>query len=184
MTAIPVLCQQCGSPLEIPDESVRFITCGHCATPLEIVRMQSQTHSRIMQEIHSATTTSAQTLKVIEVQNDLERLDRDWERYLEAKKANDPDGSGDFGAHEFGSLLLGAAGLAGIFMIGFGFEKWSISGLKWPFAGILLLAMAVWAYRFVPRRKPSHHELTQIRYNSLRSNLLQRLNEAKKGQQA
>ena len=80
MKIIPVLCQRCGAPLDVADESVRFVTCAHCNTPLEIVREATQSHSRIIEEIHAATTESAKTLKVIELQNDLERLDRDWSK--------------------------------------------------------------------------------------------------------
>ena len=64
----------------VADDSVRFVTCTHCATPLEIVREATQTHSRIMHEIHAATTESAKSLKVIQLQNDLERLDREWSK--------------------------------------------------------------------------------------------------------
>lgn len=80
MNIIPVLCQRCGAPLEVADASVRFVTCAHCSTPLEIVREATQTHSRIIEEIHAAATESAKTLKVIELQNDLERLDREWSK--------------------------------------------------------------------------------------------------------
>ncbi len=78
MNVMSILCQRCGAPLQIADESVRFVTCAHCGTPLEIVREATQAHSRIMEEIHAATAESAKTLKVIELQNDLERLDREW----------------------------------------------------------------------------------------------------------
>ena len=79
MNVMSILCQRCGAPLQIADESVRFVTCAHCGTPLEIVREATQAHSRILEQIQAATSESAKTLKVIELQNDLERLDREWE---------------------------------------------------------------------------------------------------------
>ena len=51
MKIIPVLCQRCGAPLDVADESVRFVTCAHCSTPLEIVREATQSHSRILEQI-------------------------------------------------------------------------------------------------------------------------------------
>ena len=48
MNVMSILCQRCGAPLQIADESVRFVTCAHCGTPLEIVREATQAHSRIM----------------------------------------------------------------------------------------------------------------------------------------
>jgi hypothetical protein len=79
MKIIPVLCQRCGAPLDVADESVRFVTCAHCSTPLEIVREATQSHSRILEQIHAATEDHGRRLKVIELQNELERLDREWE---------------------------------------------------------------------------------------------------------
>jgi hypothetical protein len=78
MNVLSILCQRCGAPLQIADESVRFVTCAHCGTPLEIVREATQAHSRILQQIHAATAENTKTLKVIELQNDLELLDREW----------------------------------------------------------------------------------------------------------
>lgn len=74
MKIIPVVCQRCGAPLEVADESVRFVSCAHCSTPLEIVREATQSHSRISEQIEA----NGRSLKVIELQNDLERLDREW----------------------------------------------------------------------------------------------------------
>lgn len=79
MKIIPVLCQRCGAPLDVADESVRFVTCAHCSTPLEIVREATQSHSRILEEIQATTEDHGRRLKVIELQNELERLDREWE---------------------------------------------------------------------------------------------------------
>lgn len=116
MNTIPVMCQRCGAPLEVADESVRFVTCAHCSTPLEIVREATQTHSRIMEEIHAATTESAKTLKVIELQNDLERLDREW-------AAHEPmiDGALQFSRESNGRLIPAVAGgLLSLVMVYYG----------------------------------------------------------------
>ncbi len=77
MKILPVLCQRCGAPLEVADETVRFVTCAHCSTPLEIVRDATQSHSRILEEIQAVTAEHSRRLEVIELQNDLERLDRE-----------------------------------------------------------------------------------------------------------
>lgn len=79
MKILPVLCQRCGAPLDVADESVRFVTCAHCSTPLEIVREATQSHSRILEQIQATTEDHGRRLKVIELQNELQRLDREWE---------------------------------------------------------------------------------------------------------
>lgn len=78
MNVLSILCQRCGAPLHVADESVRFITCAHCATPLEIVRQATQSHSRILEQIQESSSESAKTLRLIALQNELEQLDRDW----------------------------------------------------------------------------------------------------------
>jgi hypothetical protein len=79
MNVLSILCQRCGAPLQIADEGVRFVTCAHCSTPLEIVREQTQAHSRILEQIQAATTDNSKTLRLIALQNELERMDREWE---------------------------------------------------------------------------------------------------------
>jgi len=78
MKIVPVLCQRCGAPLDVADESVRFVTCAHCSTPLEIVRDATQSHSKILEQIQAFTAEHSRRLEVIELQNELERLDREW----------------------------------------------------------------------------------------------------------
>jgi DNA-directed RNA polymerase subunit RPC12/RpoP len=72
-------CQGCGADLQVTEE-VRFVTCNYCQSKLEIVRDASVTHTRVLEKLERTTERIAGNLKVIELQNDLERLDREWER--------------------------------------------------------------------------------------------------------
>lgn len=78
MKVTKVCCQGCGADLQI-DESIRYVTCNYCNTRLEIVHDETVTHTRLLDKIERTTDRMANNLKVIELQNDLERLDREWE---------------------------------------------------------------------------------------------------------
>lgn len=83
MKIIPVVCQRCGAPLELADESVRFVTCAHCSTPLEIVREATQSHSRISEQIQAATQDHSRRLEIVELESELLQLDKQWETVRE-----------------------------------------------------------------------------------------------------
>jgi hypothetical protein len=114
MKVLPVLCQGCGAPLRVEDPSVRFVTCSHCSSTLEIVREATQSHTRIIERIYAATQDHSQRLEVIELQNDIQSLDQNWIKQqresgnIEAKTGQVGDGDST-GCFLLGVLLLGAA---------------------------------------------------------------------------
>ncbi|MGC4017426.1 MAG: hypothetical protein QM755_23370 [Luteolibacter sp.] len=75
-----VSCQGCGSPLSV-NESIRYATCNHCGASLEIIHDPSVTHSRLLEKLEQRTDALANGLKVLQLQNDLELLDREWDRF-------------------------------------------------------------------------------------------------------
>ena len=78
MKITKVCCQGCGADLQV-DETIRFATCNYCHARLEIVHDPTVTHTRLLEEIALNTGRSADRLHVLELQNDLERLEREWE---------------------------------------------------------------------------------------------------------
>jgi DNA-directed RNA polymerase subunit RPC12/RpoP len=78
MKVTKVCCQGCGADLQI-DESIRYVTCNYCNARLEVVHDPTVTHTRQLDKIERTTDRLADNLKVIELQNDLERLDREWD---------------------------------------------------------------------------------------------------------
>ena len=91
---LSVRCQNCGSPLQVND-SIRFVTCGYCHSELQVVRDASTIHTEVLAKIEQNTTTTVNQLKVIELQNEIERLDREWETWKQQKLDRNPDGSLD-----------------------------------------------------------------------------------------
>jgi hypothetical protein len=80
--SVAVSCENCGAPLRVSD-AVRFVTCVHCHSRLEIVRSPSHLHARLLEDIHEQSADAQASLQIIELQNEVERLDREWEAWRE-----------------------------------------------------------------------------------------------------
>ncbi|RYD49995.1 MAG: hypothetical protein EOP85_00510, partial [Verrucomicrobiaceae bacterium] len=91
MKVTRVCCQGCGADLQV-DDTIRYVTCNYCQTRLEVVHDQTVTHTRLLDKIERTTDRMANNLKVIELQNDLERLDREWESQRESLLVRGKDG--------------------------------------------------------------------------------------------
>jgi DNA-directed RNA polymerase subunit RPC12/RpoP len=72
-----VRCNHCGAPLEVGVET-RFVTCQFCNSQLEVKRTESTVFTEEIAKITQNTERMAGSLEVLELQNDLERLDREW----------------------------------------------------------------------------------------------------------
>ena len=76
--ATSVRCQHCGASLKISD-GLRFITCGYCQSELEVVKDESAVYTETLTRLQENSDAMAESIKVIEVQNEIERLDREWQ---------------------------------------------------------------------------------------------------------
>ena len=80
--ASSVRCQHCGAALKIND-GVRFVTCGYCQSELEIVRDASTVYTEVLTRLQENSDAMAGSIKIIEVQNEIERADREWKTWEE-----------------------------------------------------------------------------------------------------
>jgi len=87
-----VNCNHCGATLEV-DEKTRFVTCGYCQSRLVIQRTASAVFTEVLEKIEEQTGQIADNLKVIQMQNDLERLDREWAMSRENLMVSGQNGS-------------------------------------------------------------------------------------------
>ena len=77
-TAASVQCNQCGAPLQVED-ATRFVTCAHCGASLEVKRTGTSRFTSVLERLDRRTEDMAGNLEAIRLQNELERLDREWE---------------------------------------------------------------------------------------------------------
>jgi hypothetical protein len=78
METLSVRCNHCGAPLEVAG-NIRFVTCQFCQSSLEVKRHSGAVFTEEVARIAENTEKIAEGLDVIQLQNDLEKLDRDWE---------------------------------------------------------------------------------------------------------
>ncbi len=78
-TAIPISCNNCGGALEI-EEGVRFITCTYCLSRLEVKNTENAIYCEILEAVSKRAGTISSDLDLLIVHNEIERLDREWEK--------------------------------------------------------------------------------------------------------
>jgi hypothetical protein len=78
MELVSVSCNHCGAPLEVGDQT-RFVTCQFCQNRLAVKHSGSATYTEVIGQIAGNTQQMASNLRVIELQNELERVDREWD---------------------------------------------------------------------------------------------------------
>ena len=87
-----VRCHGCGAGLTV-NETVRFVTCNYCNAQLEVVHEPSVTHTKLLEEVVRSTEHLASRMKVVELQNDLLKLERDWDQVRERCLIRDQQGT-------------------------------------------------------------------------------------------
>lgn len=85
MDTFSVRCNHCGAPLQIGADT-RFVTCQFCQCQLEVRRTDSAVFTEEVARIAENTGKMAGNLKVIELQNEIEQLDRDLGGEPDARK--------------------------------------------------------------------------------------------------
>lgn len=77
METLSVRCNHCGAPLQVSD-ATRFVTCQFCQSSLEVKRTESSIFTEEVAKIAANTGKMAESLEVIALQNEIEKLDREW----------------------------------------------------------------------------------------------------------
>ncbi|MEO8615474.1 MAG: hypothetical protein ABI600_10060 [Luteolibacter sp.] len=170
MKVTKVCCQGCGADLQI-DESIRYVTCNYCHAQLEVVHDASVTHTRQLDKIERTTDQLANNLKVIELQNDLERIDREWDRLRGSLLSRDK--YGNVSEPSLTAAIVGSSLCAGIglFCLVAGAAQGS-GGIA--FFGLIPLLLSI--YLFISgTRKASDYQNLQLRYTSHRRKLITRI---------
>ncbi len=177
--AISVRCQNCGSPLQVSG-SVRFITCAYCHSELEVVRDATTVHTEVLQRIEQNTEATVNRLKIIELQNEVERLDREWEMWRETHLPRSKSGR----LEEPAPVATGVFGIGVVvfvlFWIGLAFTLTAqipIPGpfrLVFPFFGVFVLAGVIFNMVKANSTGSGYKEARQA-YESKRAELLARM---------
>ena len=171
MKVTRVCCQGCGADLQV-DETIRFVTCNYCAAKLEVVHGESVTHTRQLDRIEQTTSQLASNLKVIELQNEIERLDREWDRDREGMLVRGKHGSVSEPSAA-GALVGGViAVIFGIFWVAMAAGS-GAPGL-FPLFGLVFIGVAVFSI-ISGTSKADRFQRSRSSYETRRAELLARL---------
>ena len=87
METISVRCNHSGAPLQVSG-TTRVVTCQFCHSSLEVKRTDSSIFTEEVAKIAENTGKMAESLEVIAIQNEIEKLDREigMDHMLAAKK--------------------------------------------------------------------------------------------------
>lgn len=177
--ALSVRCQNCGSPLQV-NEGIRFVTCGYCSTELQIVRDASTVHSEILQKLDRRTSEMSGSLKNIEVQNEIERLDREWQMWREGNLPRGKSGRTiEPGNVAFGVMGAFALAFAVVWLIIASYISSHFPApisFIFPCFGLFFIAMVVYNMVRGMSGTSAYHEARQS-YEARREALLKRLAE-------
>lgn len=176
MKVTKVCCQGCGADLQI-DETIRFVTCNYCNARLEVVHDETVTHTKQLDKIERTTAELANNLKVIELQNDLERLDREWDNQRNGLLVRSKDGSLSEPSAA-GSIVVG------VVVIGFGIF-WTVmaAGMGtpgfFPLFGLVFIGIALFGM-ISGASKAGQYRNEQAAYQGRRDALIARINRERR----
>ena len=91
MKILNVSCNNCGAPLEVPHKT-RFLTCTFCESRLEVQRTDSAYYTNVLEVVQQAVHEVKDDMETIKLQNDLERIDREWNMEREKWLTTDKHG--------------------------------------------------------------------------------------------
>ncbi|WP_341403698.1 hypothetical protein [Luteolibacter soli] len=174
MKVTKVCCQGCGADLQV-DESIRFATCNYCHARLEIIHDPTVTHTRLLEDIGRTTEKMAGNLRVIELQNDLERLDREWENRRQGFMVTSKNGHRSVPT-EAGSLIGGGIMLVmGIAATAVGANL----GGPLPLFGLVFIGLAIYSI-INGTSKATGYRDAEKSFMQQRNDLIDQIDEARR----
>jgi hypothetical protein len=119
METLSVRCNHCGAPLQVSG-TTRFVTCQFCQSSLEVKRTDTSIFTEEVAKIAQDTSKMADSLEVIALQNEIEKLDRELglDHVLDAKK-----GGGSGSAARFVGTMFGVFFTVVCILMATGFSK-------------------------------------------------------------
>jgi hypothetical protein len=177
MELVAVRCTHCGAPLEVGAQT-RFATCRFCSTQLEVKRTDSAVFTEEVARIARNTEVMAENLETIRLQNEIERLDREW---LVQHPLMAPDPSGQVAPTTGGAMLrLG-------FSVFFAVVCFGMAGFADSFGApglfkLVPIGMGVFAIGFaiVGLARSSSLERARAEYDRQRGELVRQLDAQKR----
>jgi hypothetical protein len=169
METLDLTCGHCGAPLSAPS-GTRFVTCGYCSARLEIHRSGEAIYTEVLEAIEAKTDQIAENLETIKIQNELERLDREWLQEREGYMIRGKHGATMLPSRTLGTMMT-------VFAVAFGLFWTMLAGAMFPpmaIFGVIFIAIAV-VSGVRGLHKAGQYERGQQAYEERRRELLESL---------
>lgn len=114
METLSVRCNHCGAPLQVA-EGTRYVTCQFCQSHLEVRRTDSSIFTEEVAKLAQNTEKMADSLEVITLQNEIERLDREHGPELAAQQLKRLAPGAKVAGGLIGFIIMGMVTAFGIF---------------------------------------------------------------------
>jgi hypothetical protein len=138
-----VNCNNCGAPLEVGPKT-NFVTCKHCGSHLAVKRTASTAYTELLEGLDRKTDAIAEKVDLVIRQNELERIDREWEAERRKYFWTDKHGQSHPPTVAGGIIMAVAGTLFGLFWVGslLAVRSKSPEGFGPP-AGLAVIGVAV-----------------------------------------
>ena len=176
MPVVSVSCNHCGAPLEVA-ESTRFVTCRHCGSRLKIEHGQGAAYTEVLEELQATQREMADDIETLRLQNELERVDREWSDEQRSFETTDKHGRRSLPTEGNTALAV----IAALFGIGFVIFWISVASSMdapgiFPVFGLVMLGALVFG---VVRsfQQADRYKAAEKRYRARRRKVLGALRE-------
>jgi len=164
MEIVLVNCNGCGAALDVGPDT-RFVTCAQCGARLAVKRSATAAYTEILEGLDRKTDAIAEKLATIERQNELERIDREWEQEREQYLLTGRHGTKSEPNAAMGVVMAVVVGGFGLF--------WTVGavgagGGGIAFLGLIFVAFAV-IFGYTSVMKAQAFEAAEQRYRKRRA---------------
>lgn len=160
--------------------NARFVTCTFCNSQLEVKRSESAVFTEEITRIADNTQQMAGSLEIIELQNEIERLDREWiaGNPVSFDKHGRPIDRTSTAGSVFGLMFSIFFAIVAFSMAGFA----ASNGAPGIFA-LVPVGMGIFALvaGFMGIGKANEYQSRRRDYEQVRNSMLERLDEKRRG---
>jgi len=165
MELVPVNCNGCGAALDVGPET-RFVTCVQCGARLAVKRSETAAYTEALEELDKKTDAIVEQLAEIRLQNEIERIDREWEQERDRYMISHKNGTKTEPNATMGIVMAIGAGLFVLVWIGFA-ASMGAPGEFLCFGCVFVVVVALMGVTQVNKAK--EYESAYARYRKRRS---------------
>lgn len=177
MELLSLNCGHCGAPLEVP-QGTRYVTCGYCSSKLEVHQSGGAIYTQVLEALQKRTEEIADDVEILKLQNELERIDREWQSTRESCMI-----TGKNGVKSEPSPIGGTIGA--VIAIGFGIFWTVTAGSMAPsmaIFGVVFIGLAIFGL-FNNLMKSNQFSEKKQEYEQRRRKVLQAIRDFENGRQ-